>query len=192
MTTIDPVDDIAHLHTCLSHKFYFIFRHDTYNGYPNKPSSDEDEEEEEDLFHDQWSQWPSSSRSLPHSLSTLIHPPTSLIALTPSLPTSPVIHTNPLQWGDSLVALSILPQTIWTQDFIHTPGHCNGVFVGQQVILDKVYQLACSNPEHFELDIKGTLVDAIALSCWLHLNSQLTRGILPRCSPQIETSMCKS
>ena len=96
MTTINPVDDIVHLHMCLSHKFYFMFGHDTYNGHLNEPSSDEDNEEEEDLFHDQQSQQPSSSRSLPHSSSTLVHPPTSLIALTPSLPTSPVIHTNPL------------------------------------------------------------------------------------------------
>ena len=53
MTTINPADDIGHLHTCLSCKFYFMFRHDTYNGHPNEPSSDEDNEEEEDQFHDQ-------------------------------------------------------------------------------------------------------------------------------------------
>ena len=176
MTTIDPVDDIAHLHTCLSHKFYFMFGHDAYNGHLNEPSSDKDNEEEEDLFHDQWSQWPSSSRSLPHSLSTLVHPPTSPIALAHSLPTSPVIHTNPLQREDSLVALSMLPWTIWTQDFIHTPRCYDGVFVGWQAILDKVYQLACSDPEHFELDIKGTSVDAIAVELRASLELAANKG----------------
>lgn len=173
MTTIDPADDIARLHTCLSRKFYFMFGHDAYNGHPNEPSSDEDDEEEEDLFRDQRYQRPSSSHPLPHSSSTLVHPPSSPIA---SPPTSPVIHTNPLQRGDSLVVLSILPRTIWTQDFIHTPGCYDGVFAGRQVILDKVYQLACSDPETFGLDIKGTSVDAIAVELRASLELAANKG----------------
>ena len=44
------------------------------------------------------------------------------------------------------------------------------------MILDKVYLLACSNPEHFELDIKGTFVDAIAVKLRALLELTANKG----------------
>ena len=44
------------------------------------------------------------------------------------------------------------------------------------MILDKVYQLACSDPEHFELDIKGTSVDAIAVELRASLELAANKG----------------
>ena len=167
LTTVDPADNIMQFHTCLSHKFYFMFSWDAYNADPNEPSSDEDDENEvdnEDIFHEasnQWSEWHRSSCSLPYSV---VHPspPTSLIACSPSPlngpPTSPVLHTNPLQQGKSLVTFSVLPHTIWTWAVTLIPGCYDGLFVGQQAILDKVYKLASRGPQNFKLDIWGTSV----------------------------------
>ena len=44
---MDPDDGIAHLHTCISCKFYCIFAEDTYSTIVNELSSDEDGEDEE-------------------------------------------------------------------------------------------------------------------------------------------------
>ena len=55
MTTVDPADEIAHLHTCIPCMFYFMFSQDAFNTDRNKPSSDENEEgedeDEDKLFH---------------------------------------------------------------------------------------------------------------------------------------------
>ena len=108
MTTVDPADKVAHLHTCIPHKFYFMFSQDAFNTDRNKPSSDEDEEGEgEDKDKDklfcgascQQPKWLSSSPVHPHNSSIAVHPP-STHSPTPPMEdphTSPVIHSNPLQ-----------------------------------------------------------------------------------------------
>ena len=94
-----------------------------------------------------------------HAHYSVVHisPPTSLIAWSPSPlngpPTSPVLHTNPLQQGKSLVTFSVLPHTIWTWAVTLIPGCYDGLFVGQQAILDRVYKLASRGPQNFKLDI---------------------------------------
>ena len=94
-----------------------------------------------------------------HAHYSVVHPspPTSLIACSPSPlngpPTSPVLHTNPLQQGKSLITFSVLPHTIWTWAVTLIPGCYDGLFVGQQAILDKVYKLASRGPQNFKLDI---------------------------------------
>ena len=157
LTTVDPADEIARLHTCIPCKFYFMFRQDVFNADWNEPSSDEDgeneDEESEELFRvalRRGHQWPSSSHVLLHNSSTLVHPPTSPnthspTPLTDDPPTSPVLHTNPLQQGESLVELSVLPHCIWTKNFIPSTGRYDSLFTGHQPILDKVYELASSN-----------------------------------------------
>ena len=45
MAAIDPDDNVAHLHTCLSWKFYCIFADDAHTTVIAAPSSKEDEEE---------------------------------------------------------------------------------------------------------------------------------------------------
>ena len=157
------------LHTCLSHKLFFMFAQDAYNADLNEPSSNEDEEVEvdnEDIFHgasNQQFKWHRSLCPFPHSV---VHPPTSLITHSPSSlngpPTSPIWHTNPLHPGKSLVILSVLPHSIWTWGITLTPRHYDGLFIGQQVILDKVYKLASRGSWYFMLDVWGTSVDAMA------------------------------
>lgn len=186
LTAVDPTDDVARLHTCLSLKFYFMFTQDAYNSDPNEPSSDEDndDEEEEELFHEASRRRPrrlNSARVIPHNSSTLVQPPTSPIARpsTPPLgdpPTSPVIHSNPLQRGDSLVKLSVLPRTIWKDTFIPSPGLYNGIFTGQQAILDKVYEVATSGSPYFDLDVRGTTVEALASELRTLLERAVNKG----------------
>ena len=114
-------------------------------------------------------QRPSSLRALPHNSSILVHPPTSPNAhsptpLTDDPPTSPVLHTNPLQRGESLVELSVLPRCIWTKNFIPSPGRYDGLFTGHQPILDKVYELASSNSPYpaTEMIVQARTVETLA------------------------------
>lgn len=171
LTIMDPADEIARLHTCLSRKFYFMFRQDAFHADPNEPSSDEDEEDEieDELLVRRQSQQLVSSRALHHDLSTRVHSPTPSIGNSPSSPgddppTSPVIHSNPLQRGDSLVTLSVLPRTIWTQNFTPSAGRYRGEFVEQQSILDKIYHLASIGSGYSELSIRGPTTRALAAS----------------------------
>ena len=176
LMTVDPADEIAHLHTCIPRKFYFMFGQDTFNADRNELSSDEDgeneDEESEELFRvalRRGHQRPSSSRALPHNSSTLMHPPTSPnthspTPLTDDPPTSLVLHTNPLQWGESLVELSVLPCCIWTKNFIPSPGRYDSLFTGHQPILDKVYELASSNSPYpaTEMIVQARTVETLA------------------------------
>ena len=116
LTTVDPADNIARSHTCLSRKFYFMFGGDTYNHDPNEPSSGEDDENDDDGDGDfspevsnRRSEQRSSPRPLPRSSSTLVQFPTPPIAPTPSPsmnspPTSPVIHSNRLGCNNSFMS----------------------------------------------------------------------------------------
>ena len=185
MTTVDPADEVACLHTCIPRKFYFMFGQDAFNTDRNEPSSDEDEEgedkDEDELFHGASCRQPqrfSSSPVHPHNLSIAVHPPSahSPTPLMEDPPTLPVVHSNPLQWGESLVELSFLPCCIWTNDFIPSPGCYSGVFTRHQLILDKVYQLASSSSPYSEMIIRAQTVDALAVKLWTLLEHAALKG----------------
>ena len=187
MTTVDPADEVARLHTCIPRKFYFMFGQDAFNTDRNEPSSDEgeegdDEDEDEDeLFRGASRRQPqrlSSSPVRPHNSSIAVHPP-SAHSPTPPMedpPTSPVVHSNPLQRGESLVELSFLPRCIWTNDFIPSPGRYSGVFAGHQSILDKVYQLASSSSPYSEMIVRARTVDALAVELRTLLERAALKG----------------
>ena len=107
-----------------------------------------------------------------------MHP---LGAYSPTLPmedplTSPVIHSNPLQWGESLIELSFLPCCIWTNNFIPSTGHYSGFFAGHQSILDKVYQLASSSSPYSEMIVRARTVDALAVELRTLLERAALKG----------------
>ena len=131
MTTMDPNNDTACLHTCLSHKFYCIFSEDAHSTI-DEPSSDEDE------LDNHWSQCIATS--------ALIHD--SFMVVNP--PTSPVIHSNTLQWGTSLATMTMLPSTIWGQEYSPSPRCHSGMFIGGGSIIEEVYKLATSGSCRFE------------------------------------------
>ena len=150
---MDPNDDTAHLHTCLSHKFYCIFSEDAHSTTIDEPSSNEVEENKDELDN-HWSQCIIPS-ALIHNSSTIVNPPTSL-----------VIHSNTLQWGTFLVTMTMLPSTIWGQEYSPSPRHHNGMFVEGGPIIEEVYKLATSGSSRFELDLWGPMAGAIAVEFW--------------------------
>ena len=157
MTTMDPDNNIAHLHTCLSHKIYCIFTEDTHSTIINELSSDKDEENEVKLDnHNHWSQHiVTSPHALLHDSSMIVNPPTSL-----------VIHSNPLQRGTSLATMMMLPSTICEQECSPSTRCHNGMFVGGGSIVEEVYKLATSGSSMFELDLQRPMVPAIAVKFW--------------------------
>ena len=70
------------------------------------------------------------------------------------------------------MTLSVLPRSIWTRVVTPIPGRYDGLFVGQQGILDKVYKLATRGSRYFELNVEGTSMGAMAE----HLRTLLERA----------------
>ena len=146
MMTMNPdsKDKLTHWHMCISCKCYFIFAKDAHSTIVNKPSSnkdeDKDEEDKEEVFHGNHShgtqQFTNPSHVLTHSLPMVVAPHTS-----------PVVHANLLQWGPSLVTMSILLSTIWAQEFSPSSGCYNSVFDSSEPIIEWVYELATSGSD---------------------------------------------
>ena len=72
--------------------------------------------------------------------------------------------------------LLVLPPSIWTQAVTPIPGHYDGLFVGQQGILDKVYKLATRGSWYFELNIEGTSMGAMAGHLWTLLECTASKS----------------
>ena len=91
MAAIDPDNNVAHLHTCLSQKFYCIFADNAHTTVINAPSSEEDEEEADlEVVHANCNSQSMHLNTPPHALvqnSSMLRDP----------PTSPFINPNPLQ-----------------------------------------------------------------------------------------------
>ena len=167
LTTMDPDDEVVHLHTCISHKFYCIFTEDAYSTIVDEPSSNEDGEDEEicDNCTHRTQGSTDMSHALIHNLSTAVTPPIS-----------PVIHTNPLQQGRSLATMSMLPSSIWTQDFSPSSGCYNSLFDVSKPIVEHVYELATSSSGIHELDIRGTTAYAMAVKLQVLLENAANKG----------------
>ena len=98
------------------------------------------------------------------------------LSMAVTTPTSPVIHTNPLQRGGSLATMSMLPSSIWTQDFSLSSRRYNSLFDVSKPIVEHVYELATSGSGIHELDIQGTTANAIAIKLQVLLENAANKG----------------
>lgn len=155
-------------HTCISRKIYGLFASDavvnSLSDNESAWSSDDDDIEPAPTRPSQRqrsTQQPITRSSATSSNRSLPAAPLSLVPLSTSSSATAFIP-SPLQRNPSLSTISSLPSQIWKEKWTPSNGRYEGLFMLPAAIADSVYDVATSDTNYEELEVRGVDVADLA------------------------------